>query len=440
LQRTQVAARAALADIEARGKRAILVGGTGLYVRAVVDDLRIPPTDPAVRDALDAAAQEDAGLARAYDRLTELDPVAASRMEPGNRRRIVRALEVIELTGDKFSSFGPGIDEYAPARDLGHDVRRRDRRAGAGAANRRSLRRDARARTRPRSAARSPIGRSPELRAKRSATAKCLHICVPKSPSMKRSMKQCAAPGGSPGGSAPGSDATRVCVGSMEPRRRMRSRPRSSPRGQRTGRAGIGIVSELELAKLHATGNDFLVQVCLDPNEPELDAVVVSALCDRHRGIGADGLITIGPGTNGADCTMTLVNADGGRRRDERQRDSLPRVDCGSSGPGARGNELLVDTAAGRRHVLVERNADGRVVGADVDMGSITFDPDRIPVDTDTAFDIKVDVDGATYHGDAAGIGNPHLVLLVDDPDRGSRHRTRTGHRAPTPASRAGST
>jgi tRNA dimethylallyltransferase len=114
VQRTQVAAHAAIADIEARGKRAVLVGGTGLYVRAIVDDLQIPPTDPALRNALDLSVQDDAGLASAYSRLTELDPIAAARMEPGNRRRIVRALEVIELTGRQFSSFGPGIDDYAP--------------------------------------------------------------------------------------------------------------------------------------------------------------------------------------------------------------------------------------------------------------------------------------------------------------------------------------
>ena len=116
VQRTQAAARSAIAGIEARGKRAVLVGGTGLYVRAVVDDLQIPPTDAAVRLAVDRAADDDTGLARAYARLAELDPVAAARMEPGNRRRIVRALEVIELTGRRFSSFGPGIGEYpAPA-------------------------------------------------------------------------------------------------------------------------------------------------------------------------------------------------------------------------------------------------------------------------------------------------------------------------------------
>jgi len=120
VRRTQRSAHAALADIELRGCRALLVGGTGLYVRAVVDDLEIPPTDPSVRDRLEREAEDDAGLAHAYGRLTELDPAAAARMETGNRRRIVRALEVIELTGRRFSSFGPGIDEYpAPALSVG---------------------------------------------------------------------------------------------------------------------------------------------------------------------------------------------------------------------------------------------------------------------------------------------------------------------------------
>jgi tRNA dimethylallyltransferase len=112
VRRTQDGARDAIAAIEARGNRALLVGGTGLYVRAVVDDLEIPPTDAAVRDAIDAEADRD--LPALYRRLGDADPVAATRMEPGNRRRIVRALEVIELTGRPFSSFGPGIDDYRP--------------------------------------------------------------------------------------------------------------------------------------------------------------------------------------------------------------------------------------------------------------------------------------------------------------------------------------
>ena len=112
VRRTQDSARAALADIEARGLRALLVGGTGLYVRAVVDDLEIPPTDQSIRDRLERETENEDGLAQAYARLTDLDPSAAARMEHGNRRRIVRALEVFELTGRRFSSFGPGIDEY----------------------------------------------------------------------------------------------------------------------------------------------------------------------------------------------------------------------------------------------------------------------------------------------------------------------------------------
>src|SRR5579859_3404620 len=93
-----------------------------------------------------------------------------------------------------------------------------------------------------------------------------------------------------------------------------RARRRRPPGlGQLAARDRGGAMTDLRLAKLHATGNDFLVQLALDAGEPELDAVVVAALCDRHRGIGADGVITIGPGRDGADCSMALVNSDGGR-------------------------------------------------------------------------------------------------------------------------------
>ncbi len=110
--RFQAAARAAVDDITGRGRRALLVGGTGLYVQAVVDPLTFPPQDLVVRAELADAACTDDGLASAYAELAQLDPVAAARIEPGNTRRIVRALEVIRLTGDPFSSFGPGLQTY----------------------------------------------------------------------------------------------------------------------------------------------------------------------------------------------------------------------------------------------------------------------------------------------------------------------------------------
>ena len=110
----QLAARTALAGIEARGHHALLVGGTGLYLRAVVDDLSIPGRYPEVAAALEA--ELDDGRADPVDlhaRLARLDPVGAGRMEPTNRRRVVRALEVTIGAGRPFSEFGPGLEAYA---------------------------------------------------------------------------------------------------------------------------------------------------------------------------------------------------------------------------------------------------------------------------------------------------------------------------------------
>jgi tRNA dimethylallyltransferase len=110
----QVAARAAVDDIEARGRRALLVGGTGLYVQAVVDDLRFPGEDLGLRAELEAWMAEPGGVAAAYAELERADPVAAAKIDPHNARRIVRALEVLRLTGQPFSSFGPGVSTFGP--------------------------------------------------------------------------------------------------------------------------------------------------------------------------------------------------------------------------------------------------------------------------------------------------------------------------------------
>src|SRR5262249_50805664 len=110
--RHQVAARAAVAEIEGRGKRALLVGGTGLYLQAVVDDLRFPAEDPDLRAELEAWTAEPRGVGAAYDELRRRDPEATTKIDPHNARRIVRALEVIRLTGKPFSSSGPGVDQF----------------------------------------------------------------------------------------------------------------------------------------------------------------------------------------------------------------------------------------------------------------------------------------------------------------------------------------
>ena len=110
--RFQTEARAAVTDIERRGRRALLVGGTGLYVQAVIDDLRFPGEDLALRAELEARTEEPGGVAAAYAELQRADPVAAARIDPHNARRIVRALEVIQLTGERFSSFGGGVAAF----------------------------------------------------------------------------------------------------------------------------------------------------------------------------------------------------------------------------------------------------------------------------------------------------------------------------------------
>jgi len=105
------AARGAVASCEARGVPAVVVGGTGLYVHALVDAFELPGAFPGVRAQLEAC---DDATEQLHGRLAGLDPVAAARMEPGNRRRVVRALEVCLGSGRPFSSFGPGVAAFPP--------------------------------------------------------------------------------------------------------------------------------------------------------------------------------------------------------------------------------------------------------------------------------------------------------------------------------------
>ena len=109
----QRSARGDIDAVESRGHLPIIVGGSGLYVRALTDDLDFPGTDPAVRTRLSERAEQE-GTAALHAELARLDPVAAERVEASNTRRIVRALEVIEITGRPFSASLPRYEDIAP--------------------------------------------------------------------------------------------------------------------------------------------------------------------------------------------------------------------------------------------------------------------------------------------------------------------------------------
>jgi tRNA dimethylallyltransferase len=113
-------AREAIADIRARGKRPILVGGSGLYVQAALDEMDFPGTDPVIRARLEAELERE-GPAVLWERLRALDPEAAKAILPSNGRRVVRALEVVELTGS-FTASLPVPKAHLEAVRIGVDL------------------------------------------------------------------------------------------------------------------------------------------------------------------------------------------------------------------------------------------------------------------------------------------------------------------------------
>jgi tRNA dimethylallyltransferase len=116
-------ARQAIAEIQARGRVPILVGGSGLYIRAAIDKLEFPATDPAVRARLEHELAQS-GPAVLHARLAGLDPAAAAAILSGNGRRIVRALEVIELSGRPFSATLPEYESVLPTVQIGVELPR----------------------------------------------------------------------------------------------------------------------------------------------------------------------------------------------------------------------------------------------------------------------------------------------------------------------------
>ena len=116
----QELARSKVDLLLAEGKNVIVVGGTGLYIKALLDDLQFPDTDPLVRDRLLQEGLER-GVDVMHERLAKLDPAAATAIPKENLRRVVRALEVIEITGKPFTAHLPrkGVDRYPQAQQFG---------------------------------------------------------------------------------------------------------------------------------------------------------------------------------------------------------------------------------------------------------------------------------------------------------------------------------
>ncbi|MDT0165550.1 tRNA (adenosine(37)-N6)-dimethylallyltransferase MiaA [Actinotalea sp. AC32] len=116
-------ARTDLADLAARGARAVVVGGSGLYLRALLDHMEFQPVDEQVRAELEREAAER-GPGLLHDELARLDPVAAARIDRANTRRVVRALEVVRITGRPYSASLPEHVYEVPAVQIGLDCAR----------------------------------------------------------------------------------------------------------------------------------------------------------------------------------------------------------------------------------------------------------------------------------------------------------------------------
>jgi diaminopimelate epimerase len=172
----------------------------------------------------------------------------------------------------------------------------------------------------------------------------------------------------------------------------------------------------MRFAKYHGTGNDFVMIEDLD-DRIHLTPAVIAALCDRHRGVGGDGLIRIAP-TRDADFFMDYYNAEG-----------APAEMCGNGirclakavfdGGLTSRTELDVLTRAGVKHLVLDVS-DGAVRTVTVDMGAPSFERASIPMAGDpsgTFIGQTLDVMGRTYPATALSMGNPHVVLFLEPED-----------------------
>lgn len=191
--------------------------------------------------------------------------------------------------------------------------------------------------------------------------------------------------------------------------------------GRPGGRSPEGPGSTLtgmHFVKSHATSNDFVVLPDWD-GRLELTPRLVRTLCDRRRGIGADGVIRIVHGESGDDAFMDYRNADGSLAQtcgNGLRVVAKHLVDHGLA--AARDGVLRIGTRAGSRQVAVHLGSEGRVVQATVDMGPPSFEPTAIPFDApEGTADVPLLTEAGAWSVTALSMGNPHAVVLVKDVD-----------------------
>ena len=169
----------------------------------------------------------------------------------------------------------------------------------------------------------------------------------------------------------------------------------------------------IAFTKSHGAGNDFVLIADLDDRLWLLDAKLVAALCDRHQGVGADGLIRIAP-SRAAEFFMDYYNADGGVA--EMCGNGIRCLAKYVADRGiATGETMRVDTRAGVKELVLYRGADGLVDRVRVDMGAPILERAGIPVGgIGDPLHVPVSVDGASYDAACLSMGNPHAVIFVD--------------------------
>jgi tRNA dimethylallyltransferase/diaminopimelate epimerase len=454
----QAWARAAVDDCHARGRRAVAAGGSGLYVRALLDHMEFPGADPEVRARFEARVEAE-GSRALHDELARLDPAAAAAIGPRNARRIVRALEVIALTGRPYSSSLPRHEYEVPAVQIGLDCDRAVLDARIEARTERMYAAGLVAEVERlvahgwgRTAARA-VGYAEAVALLRGEMTPDEAHAATSAGTRRLARKQMGWFGRDPrvhwldaqdpdvvaqaldlvaradrGQLGPATDdpAPRRSLGAMSATAETTPQPATAQPG--TVQPVPVPSTALHVTKGHGTQNDF---VLVDDRDGvlELGAPLVRALADRRAGVGADGVIRLVATQHVAEGAALLADSPEARWfMDYRNADGSVAEMCGNGvrvfalyldrlGLWPDGEELAVGTRSG---VMRVRRA---AVPAGIDDAAwFAFDIGRwhVPGGQDAVaagFDAEVVIPGLDVARPALGIdvGNPHTVLALRD-------------------------